>query len=183
MPATFGDVYERLSERYPDPRERGREFEPLVANVLRTDRMFSGRFKNVWQWSDWPDRRSRDIGVDHRRRASRRRPVGGPVQVLRPAKPRCMKRNLSTFPCEHKRSNSSERLIVSTTSNWSWKPARRSSQISSLRCSVSTCSGLKQTTDRLGCLSWKTRPPRSSCGPARRCVRTSRPRSTTCSRA
>ena len=32
MPATFGDVYQKLCERYPDPRERGRQFEPLAVH-------------------------------------------------------------------------------------------------------------------------------------------------------
>ena len=30
MPTSFGDVYANLCERYPDPRERGRQFEPLT---------------------------------------------------------------------------------------------------------------------------------------------------------
>ena len=64
MPATFGDVYAQLCERYPDPQERGRRFEPLVADVLRTDRMFKERYSQVWLWDDWPGRESIDIGVD-----------------------------------------------------------------------------------------------------------------------
>ena len=47
MPATFGDVYEVLRERYPDPRERGRQFEPLVQKVLTTDRQYRGRYTAV----------------------------------------------------------------------------------------------------------------------------------------
>ena len=64
MPATFGDVYAQLCERYPDPKERGRRFEPLVADVMRTDRMFKERYSRVWLWDDWPGRQSIDIGVD-----------------------------------------------------------------------------------------------------------------------
>ena len=64
MPATFGDVYERLCKRHPDPRERGRQFEPLVEQILKTDRMFRERYAGVWLWSHWPGRRSGDIGVD-----------------------------------------------------------------------------------------------------------------------
>lgn len=64
MPATFGDVYAQLCERYPDPKERGRRFEPLVADVMRTDRMFKERYSRVWLWDEWPDRQSGDIGVD-----------------------------------------------------------------------------------------------------------------------
>ena len=63
-PATFGDVYARLCERWPDPRERGRRFEPLVADVLRTDRTFRARFREVWLWSDWPGRDGPDNWCD-----------------------------------------------------------------------------------------------------------------------
>ena len=48
MPATFGDVYEMLRSRWPDPRERGRQFEPLVEQVLTTDKMFRDRYAEVW---------------------------------------------------------------------------------------------------------------------------------------
>ena len=98
MPATFGDVYGRLCERWTDPRERGRQFEPLVERVLRTDRIFRERYAAVWRWSEWPGRHSGDIGVD----IVAQRPDGGltaiQVQVLRPrldplrAKPRDLPR-------------------------------------------------------------------------------------------
>ena len=64
MPATFGDVYGQLCERWTDPRERGRQFEPLVERVLGTDRIFRERYAAVWRWSEWPGRHSGDIGVD-----------------------------------------------------------------------------------------------------------------------
>ena len=64
MSVTFSDVYEKLCERYPDPGERGRQFERLIADVLRTDRTFEQRFSQVWLWRDWPGRTSGDIGVD-----------------------------------------------------------------------------------------------------------------------
>ena len=117
MPATFGDVYERLSARYPDPRERGREFEPLVADVLRTDRMFRGRFNNVWRWSDWPDRRSGDIGVD----IVAERQDGGLLAVqckCYDPQSTLYESDLSTF-LANTNAQFDERLIVSTTSNWS----------------------------------------------------------------
>ena len=117
MPATFGDVYERLSARYPDPRERGREFEPLVADVLRTDRMFRGRFNNVWRWSDWPDRRSGDIGVDI---VAERQDGGLTAIQCKCYDPQATlyESDVSTF-LANTNAEFSERLIVSTTSNWS----------------------------------------------------------------
>ena len=117
MPATFGDVYERLSERYPDPRERGREFEPLVADVLRTDRMFSGLFNRVWEWSDWPDRRSGDIGVD----IIAERQDGGLMAIqCKCYHPQATlyESDISTF-LANTNADFRERLIVTTTSKWS----------------------------------------------------------------
>jgi len=66
MSVTFSDVYEKLCERYPDPGERGRQFERLIADVLRTDRTFEQRFSQVWRWGEWPGRTSGDIGVNPR---------------------------------------------------------------------------------------------------------------------
>ncbi len=64
MATTFGDVYQRLSDCYPDPRERGRRFEPLMEKVLRTDRAFRARFAKVWPWSEWPGRDGHDNWCD-----------------------------------------------------------------------------------------------------------------------
>ena len=64
MPATFGDVYEMLCERYPDPRERGRQFEPLIQKVLGTDKRFRDRCRTVWRWNEWPGRDGPDNWCD-----------------------------------------------------------------------------------------------------------------------
>ena len=64
MPAAFGDVYQRLIEHYPDPRERGRQFEPLVQKVLSTDKQFRDRYTTVWHWNEWPDRDGPDNWCD-----------------------------------------------------------------------------------------------------------------------
>ena len=64
MPATFGDVYEVLRERYSDPRERGRQFEPLVQKVLTSDRQYRDRYTAVWHWNDWPGRDGSDNWCD-----------------------------------------------------------------------------------------------------------------------
>ena len=64
MPAAFGDVYQRLIEHYPDPGERGRQFEPLVQKVLSTDKQFRDRYTKVWHWNEWPDRDGPDNWCD-----------------------------------------------------------------------------------------------------------------------
>ena len=58
----FADVYQRLSERYPDPQDRGRAFEPLVKKVITTAPTYRARFANVWRWFEWQGRGN--IGID-----------------------------------------------------------------------------------------------------------------------
>ena len=116
MPASFGDAYEQLVERFPDPRERGRHFERLVADVMRTDRVFRQRFDKVWRWSEWPDRDGGDIGVD----IVARRHDGGLVAI----QCKCYdpgqtiyKGNIDSF-LANTQQPFSERLVVTTTSKW-----------------------------------------------------------------
>ena len=117
MPATFGDVYGQLCERWTDPRERGRQFEPLVERVLRTDRIFRERYAAVWRWSEWPGRQSGDIGVD----IVAQRLDGGLTAI----QCKCYdpdstlyEQNLATF-LAYTNADFDERLIISTTPNWS----------------------------------------------------------------
>ena len=117
MPATFGDVYERLCERWADPRERGRQFEPLVERVLSTDRIFRERYASVWLWSEWPGRRSGDIGVD----IVAQRPDGGLTAIqckCYDPNSTLYEQNLATF-LAYTNADFDERLIISTTPNWS----------------------------------------------------------------
>ena len=116
MPATFGDVYEQLVERVPDPGARGRHFERLVVDVMRTDRTFRQRFDQVWHWSEWPDRRSGDIGVD----IVARRHDGGLVAI----QCKCYdpghtiyKGHLDSF-LANTQQPFGERMVVTTTSKW-----------------------------------------------------------------
>ena len=117
MPATFGDVYEMLCKRHPDPRERGRQFEPLVEKVLKTDRMFRERYAGVWRWSHWPARRSGDIGVD----IVAQRFDGGLTAIqckcYDPAST-LYEGDLATF-LANTNADFVERLVISTTPNWS----------------------------------------------------------------
>ena len=117
MPATFGDVYDRLCAQWPDPQERGRRFEPLVAQVLETTPLFARRFAKVWRWAEWPARRSGDIGVD----LVAQRFDGGltAIQV------KCYdpgatlhESQLATF-LANTNADFDERLVVSTTPRWS----------------------------------------------------------------
>ena len=115
----FADVYQHLYERYPDERERGRAFEPLVAKVLRTDPLYRNRFSGVWQWSEWPRRDGGDIGID----IVAERHDGGLVAIQCKCKPRIEKRDIDSFLADSQRQLLGnpyvERYIFTTATQWS----------------------------------------------------------------
>ena len=116
MPASFGDAYAQLVERFPDPRERGRHFERLVVDVMRTDRTFRQRFAEVWHWSEWPDRDGGDIGVDIVARRHDGDFVAIQCKCYDPGQT-IYKGNIDSF-LANTQQPFSERLVVTTTSKW-----------------------------------------------------------------
>ena len=116
MPASFGDVYAQLVERFPDPRERGRHFERLVVDVMRTDRTFRQRFAEVWRWNEWPGRGGGDIGVDIVARTHDDDFVAIQCKCYDPDNP-IAKGHIDSFLANTQRPFS-ERLVVTTTSKW-----------------------------------------------------------------
>ena len=116
MPASFGDVYAQLVERFPDPRERGRHFERLVADVMRTDRTFRQRFAEVWRWNEWPARGGGDIGVDIVARTHDDDFVAIQCKCYDPDNP-IAKGHIDSF-LANTQQPFSERLVVTTTSKW-----------------------------------------------------------------
>ena len=117
MAVTFADVYDTLCARYPDPPERGRQFERLIADVLRTDRTFQQRFSDVWMWRDWPGRTSGDIGVD----IVAERADGGYAAIqckCYDPEHTIAKGDLDSF-LANTQQNYVERIVFTTTARWS----------------------------------------------------------------
>ncbi|MYJ01186.1 MAG: hypothetical protein F4102_02555, partial [Chloroflexi bacterium] len=119
MPAGFGDVYQQLCERFPDASVRGLAFEPLVKQILETDPTYKDRYAKVWRWNEWPGRNTTDIGVD----LVAQRMDGGTTAI----QCKCYhpdhtlyKQNLDSF-LAYNHPNIDEKIVVSTTSNWSNK--------------------------------------------------------------
>ena len=117
MPAGFADVYQQLCERYPDPRERGRQFEPLVKEVLETDPTFKDRYAKVWLWNDWPKRRSGDIGIDLVAQNMDATLTAIQCKCYDPNST-LYEQNLATF-LANSNAEFDQRLVISTTSNLS----------------------------------------------------------------
>ena len=125
----FADVYQRLCERYPDERERGRAFEPLVAKVLRTDPLYKARFAEVWHWSEWPGRDGGDIGID----IVAKRHDGGLAAIQCKCQNRIDKHHINSFLSESQRrlmgESYVERYIITTATEWSDNAERAISRI------------------------------------------------------
>lgn len=60
----MGDFRELLDRLDPDPRVRGRQFERLCKWFLSSDPTYKGTLRQVWLWSEWPDREHADAGID-----------------------------------------------------------------------------------------------------------------------
>lgn len=119
MPAGFGDVYQQLCDRFPNPSVRGLAFEPLVKQIFETDPTYKDRYAEIWRWNEWPGRNTTDIGVD----LVAQRMDGGTTAI----QCKCYnpdhtlyKQDVDSF-LAYNHPNIDEKIIVSTTSNWSNK--------------------------------------------------------------
>ena len=125
----FVDVYQRLCDRYPDERARGRAFEPLVTKVLRTDPLYRAHFAEVWPWSEWPGRDGGDIGID----IVARRHDGGLAAIQCKCQDRIDKQHINSFLSESQRRLTGEpyveRYIFTTATEWSDNAERAISRI------------------------------------------------------
>ena len=113
----FANVYTHLLEMYPDNWQRGPALERIVADVLRADPMYRGRYSDVWLWNDWPGRKSGDIGVDVV--AKRTGDNGLTVVQVKCHDPRYTLKveDVASF-LAYTNADFTERIIASTTSKW-----------------------------------------------------------------
>ena len=125
----FSDVYQRLSERYPNEQDRGRAFEPLVKKVLLTAPMYQERFAEVYLWNEWLGRDGGDIGID----IVARRHDGGLVAIQCKCQDRIEKHAIDSFLADSQRRPSGEpyveRYIFTTATKWSENAERALSHI------------------------------------------------------
>jgi len=61
---TFQELLNELAEAARSNRDKGTQFEKLIANYLLTDPQYADRLADVWLWDEWPDRWSGDVGID-----------------------------------------------------------------------------------------------------------------------
>ena len=113
----FEQVYARLCELYPNPQELGRRFERIMADVFRTDPVFADRYAAVQSYAEWAGDGG-DFGVDLvAERADGEGYAAIQVKCYDPDATLYLD-PLSTF-LMNTNEQFTERIIVSTTTNWS----------------------------------------------------------------
>jgi predicted helicase len=61
---TINDLLTEFTKSSRNNRDKGTQFEKLMAKYLMTDPQYADRLSNVWTWSDWPDHEGTDVGID-----------------------------------------------------------------------------------------------------------------------
>jgi predicted helicase len=127
MNTTFQDLLDELTEASRTNRDKGTQFEKLIANYLMTDPQYADRLADVWLWSEWPDRSGADVGIDL---VARERGTGDhwaiQCKFYDPANS-IQKADIDSFftasgkrfPTKDGERGFSHRIIVSTTDKWS----------------------------------------------------------------
>ena len=97
--------------------EKGTRFERFTQSFLQTDPLWSEQFEKVWMWDQWPDRWGPDTGIDL---VAQRRDGGKTAIQCKFYDPqsRVSKADIDTFLSASGRGGFTERIIVSTTTQW-----------------------------------------------------------------
>ena len=64
---TFLDILKKYRTQFFSERDKGARFERLMQRFLQTDPLYCNRFRNVWQWGEFPFRNDfsgKDTGID-----------------------------------------------------------------------------------------------------------------------
>jgi predicted helicase len=61
---TIHDILNELRSMSRTEREKGRQFERLIANYLMIDPQYADRLSGVWLWDEWEYRSGSDVGID-----------------------------------------------------------------------------------------------------------------------
>jgi predicted helicase len=117
---TIDDVLERIRELSTNTKEVGDRFERLMAAFFRNDRTYKSMFSNVWMWSDWPGNEGKvDTGIDlvvENADGSGYTAIQckcyAPTNTIN-------KSDIDSFFTASGKAPFTNRIIVSTTSNWS----------------------------------------------------------------
>ncbi|WP_210602891.1 DEAD/DEAH box helicase [Brevibacterium oceani] len=97
--------------------DKGTKFERFTQSFLQTDPLWSEQFEKVWMWDQWPERWGPDTGID----LVAERRDGGRVAIqckFYDPTHRVSKADIDTFLSASGRGGFTERIVVSTTTQW-----------------------------------------------------------------
>jgi predicted helicase len=117
---TIDDVLDRIRESSTNTKEVGDRFERLMAAFFRSDRTYKSMFNNVWMWNDWPGNEGKvDTGIDlvvENADGSGYTAIQckcyAPTNTIN-------KSDIDSFFTASGKAPFTNRIIVSTSSNWS----------------------------------------------------------------
>src|SRR5699024_7910710 len=112
--------------------DQGTRFERFTQSFLQTDPLWASQFAKVWMWDQWPEKWGHDSGIDL---VAERRDGGLKAIQCKFFAPthRVSKGDLDKFLAASGRGGFTERLVVSTTTQWVPQRRRRSAS-SRCRC-------------------------------------------------
>ncbi len=125
--ASTHSILEQFRARFRDELEKGKLFERMIAQFLRTDPQYANLLDAVWMWSEWPGRwRADNTGIDP---VTRERDTGNfwAIQCkfydsTTPIKKEHVSSFLADsgkqFEIDGQQKTFAYRLIVSTTEKW-----------------------------------------------------------------
>ena len=57
-------VLKKIRDESKNTAELGTRFENLTKDFFETDKLYKKRFVKVWTWKEYPNRDTRDLGID-----------------------------------------------------------------------------------------------------------------------
>ena len=120
MTVTAPSPMKLLDRMYNDATstaDQGTRFERFTQSFLQTDPLWSAQFSKVWMWDQWPEKWGHDSGIDL---VAERRDGGLTAIQCKFFAPthRVSKGDLDKFLAASGRGGFTERLVVSTTTQW-----------------------------------------------------------------
>lgn len=130
---TIHDLLRQYNELIINQRDKGTSFEKLMQSYLELDPLYKERFKKVYMWSEWPHKTTgQDYGIDLVAEsydgefvAIQCKFYAADYQIQKKDIDSFFTESGKTFQVEGKKKSFSQRIIVSTSDNWS-EPAEKS---------------------------------------------------------
>lgn len=110
-------LLDRMYNSATSTADQGTQFERFTQSFLQTDPLWAEQFATVWMWDQWPEKWGHDSGIDL---VAQRRDGGLTAIQCKFYAPthRVSKGDLDKFLAASGRGGFTERLVVSTTTQW-----------------------------------------------------------------